>query len=1189
MTAYAWQNVALGAGGFLDGIFYDPHNQNVIYARTDIGGLYKTVDDGATWNQLLDFVGNATGTSGNGTQFQELGVLSFAIDPQNSNNIYADCGEYSGTNGAVFYSTNGGQTWGRTDLSFYVGGNSNGRGNGEQIAVDPNNSNIVFLGSNDHGLWKSTDQGHSFTRITTNLFTPTSTTFVLFDPASGSPGNASQAIYVGINSTGSGTNLYMTSNAGATWAQVGIASGTGPSGFLPGHAVLSGGNMYLGYADGLAPGGPLNGGGIYRYIPSTGAWANISPMAASGWGYDGVAADPQNPNSIVVTSFNYYSGPDAMWRTTNASAGTVNWYKPLSAATAQNFGYGGYNQTRDASRAPYAYASGDGISNWAAAITINPFNSNQLMYGTGEGIWATDNLTNNGTNTTLTAPKSWYFPNTGIEFTAVGGIATAVSGIPLFSAMGDIFGFAHTTLTSSPAQGAANIYGSANHVDAANNVIAIVGNPGSSKYGVYSTDDGSTFQTFPTSPGTGNTYGTDTVAVSADGTRIVWSQSGQAPYYTTNYGTSWTASAGGMAVDGKVLADRQNANDFYYRVGSSVYTSTDGGASFALKTSSGPSGGSMAVNPFATGDLWIAANNGVYRSTNFGATFTKVSPASLTSTGGVIALGAPPPGQTLPTVYVVGTVSSFRGVYRSDDGGATWTLLNDVSHQWGGLLQSLAADPNVFGRVYIGINGRGIIIGNPASSLPAGWTDVDLSTPGAPGWATSSTTLSNAATVNQWTVSGGGARLSGSLLTVTSLTDTTLSSGPYFATAVTSTPHGLHVGDTVTISGATPAAYNGTYAVSAIVNSTTFRYITSAGLAAASGTINVTTNDQFHYSFKPTTGSAAITAQLNRLTNADGGNGTPEAGLMIRAGTTSPDAFAALVQTAGSNLVFKYRTTAGGSVSSISLAGVPVGAEFLRLVNQGNNFSAWYSSDGSNWTQLGTTIAIPSMPASYDVGLAATAGFNPQLTSATFTQVAVLLRGDASGDGQRDIADVQALMAAVTDLNKYQAQRALSADDLLAVADTTGDGSVNNLDLQGLINLLAAAVPPAPALNATFGSAPLVNQIATGDDAPVGQMQRTSRSTDNASRVTQIEFATEINLANHSDLPTVLRANSPAFSHGSGIDFDARTSIAPAVRLPHYGLPGRAQSTRPVRLAGKSVGLNLGAIDELLACFDAEA
>jgi hypothetical protein len=90
-TAYTWENVNIGGGGFVDGVFYDPNNQNTIYARTDIGGLYKTTNDGATWNELLDWVGsNSTGAFGFGTNTQELGVQSFAIDPENSNNIYAD-------------------------------------------------------------------------------------------------------------------------------------------------------------------------------------------------------------------------------------------------------------------------------------------------------------------------------------------------------------------------------------------------------------------------------------------------------------------------------------------------------------------------------------------------------------------------------------------------------------------------------------------------------------------------------------------------------------------------------------------------------------------------------------------------------------------------------------------------------------------------------------------------------------------------------------------------------------------------------------------------------------------------------------------------------------------------------------------------------------------------------------------
>src|ERR1700722_4343252 len=172
--AYTFQNVNIGAGGFVHGIFYSATQQNVIYARTDIGGLYKTTNDGATWSELLDFVGNNTTTSGNGTQQQLIGVLSFAIDPENPNNLFADVGEYTGTDGAVFYSTNAGATWSQTNLPFSVGGNSNGRGDGEQIAVDPKNSNIGFPGPDPtsgtagtaDGLWESTNSGHSFSQMT---------------------------------------------------------------------------------------------------------------------------------------------------------------------------------------------------------------------------------------------------------------------------------------------------------------------------------------------------------------------------------------------------------------------------------------------------------------------------------------------------------------------------------------------------------------------------------------------------------------------------------------------------------------------------------------------------------------------------------------------------------------------------------------------------------------------------------------------------------------------------------------------------------------------------------------------------------------------------------------------------------------------------------------------------------------
>ena len=225
---------------------------------------------------MLNWVGNNTSGSGNGTQFQEFGVLSFAIDPENSNNLYAMVGEYSGTNGDVLYSTNAGATWSTTPLSFYVGGNQDGRGAGERIAVDPYDSNIIFMGSNANGLWESTNAGHSFSQVT-SFSTSAGINFVLFDPNGGTAGNPTQEIFVGENSTASGTNLFETTNGGTSWTEV-TGTGSAPTGWMANRAAMaSDGNLYLAYANDQSPTEPDNGG-VFRYNTSTGVWANISPV-----------------------------------------------------------------------------------------------------------------------------------------------------------------------------------------------------------------------------------------------------------------------------------------------------------------------------------------------------------------------------------------------------------------------------------------------------------------------------------------------------------------------------------------------------------------------------------------------------------------------------------------------------------------------------------------------------------------------------------------------------------------------------------------------------------------------------------------------------------------------------------------------------------------------------------------------
>ncbi|MCX5264818.1 hypothetical protein [Streptomyces sp. NBC_00199] len=55
-------------------------------------------------------------------------------------------------------------------------------------------------------------------------------------------------------------------------------------------------------------------------------------------------------------------------------------------------------------------------------------------------------------------------------------------------------------------------------------------------------------------------------------------------------------------------------------------------------------------------------------------------------------------------------------MFRSTDKGATWLRVNDEAHQWGSIggLGIVTGDPDTFGRVYIGTNGRGLHYGDPS-------------------------------------------------------------------------------------------------------------------------------------------------------------------------------------------------------------------------------------------------------------------------------------------------------------------------------------------------------------------------------------------------------------------------------------------------------------------------------------------
>jgi hypothetical protein len=200
------------------------------------------------------------------------------------------------------------------------------------------------------------------------------------------------------------------------------------------------------------------------------------------------------------------------------------------------------------------------------------------------------------------------------------------------------------------------------------------------------------------------------------------------PFYSTSNGSSWTASTG-VPAGGIIASDRVNPLKFYDYAAGQFYVSTNGGVSFTATAATGLPSAADHVNmravPGITGDIWLAGGStssgdvyGLWHSTNSGASFTQLTNVAQAD---IIGFGKPAPGKTYPAMYTSAKIGGVRGIFRSDDGGASWIQINDSQHQYGVTNATITGDPQTYGTVYLGTNGRGIIVGTLANA-PAGFT-----------------------------------------------------------------------------------------------------------------------------------------------------------------------------------------------------------------------------------------------------------------------------------------------------------------------------------------------------------------------------------------------------------------------------------------------------------------------------------
>ena len=283
----------------------------------------------------------------------------------------------------------------RTDVPFKMGGNEPGRFNGERLAVDPNEGDILFFGSRRDGLWKSADRGatwqkvESFPNIGSNQPPPaasatttnaagwrrgggfgwqssrSASSSVVFDPASGKPGSPTPQLYAAVSTTE--TNLYCSTDGGVTWQAV----ANQPVGLRPNHLVLSpDGMFYLSYGREPGPECDERWRGLeiqperrrldgHHAGQAAGIPTSRSATAASRW------TRSIRPPSWSTT-FAHWHPHDEIFRSTNGGA---SWMQLWDDNTQWDHSSAPYTQTR--------------TPHWMGTIVINPFDSDQVLFTTG--------------------------------------------------------------------------------------------------------------------------------------------------------------------------------------------------------------------------------------------------------------------------------------------------------------------------------------------------------------------------------------------------------------------------------------------------------------------------------------------------------------------------------------------------------------------------------------------------------------------------------------------------------------------------------------------------------------------------------------------------------------------------------------------------------------------------------------
>lgn len=328
-------------GGRVDDLAVVESDPRIMYVGAAAGGIFKTVNGGATWRAIFEDQPNPS-------------IGDLALAPSNPSILYVGTGEANNRQSSswgdgVYKSMDGGNTWSHLGLkeTHHIG----------RIVVHPTDPNIVYVAAvgdlwgpnKDRGVYKSTDGGATWTQ---SLFVDpdTGASDLAIDPQS--PNIVYAAMYqrrrtvFGYNGGGPGSGLYRSIDGGAHWSK--LTKGLPAKGDIGRCAIeVFRKNPEIVYAEVQHQ----TLGGIYRSEDRGETWKRVSNTDPRPSYFSQIRVDPNSDLRLWLGGVNIYYSEDG------------------GKTFAQN---------------RFEHVHSD-----VHAIWIDPGNSDHLVIGNDGGVWET--------------------------------------------------------------------------------------------------------------------------------------------------------------------------------------------------------------------------------------------------------------------------------------------------------------------------------------------------------------------------------------------------------------------------------------------------------------------------------------------------------------------------------------------------------------------------------------------------------------------------------------------------------------------------------------------------------------------------------------------------------------------------------------------------------------------------------